>query len=63
MVNKHILGDLYLQKFLILLYNLCNTEAVISVKILLDAVFSGIPLTESFWIERIHSENRYEDHL
>ena len=33
------------------------------VKILLDAKFSGIPLTESFLRERIHSENLYENHL
>ena len=26
----------------------------------LDATFSGIPLTESFLRERIHSENLYE---
>ena len=33
------------------------------VKILLDATFSGIPLTESFLCERIHSEYLYENHL
>ena len=33
------------------------------VKILLDATFSGIPLTVSFLRERIHSENSYENHL
>ena len=33
------------------------------VKILLDATFSGIPLTESFLRERTHSENSYENHL
>ena len=33
------------------------------VKILLNATFSGIPLTESFLRERIHSENSYENHL
>ena len=33
------------------------------VKILLDATFSGIPLTESFLRERIHSENSCENHL
>ena len=33
------------------------------VKILLAATFSGIPLTESFLRERIHSENLYENHL
>ena len=33
------------------------------VKILLDATFSGIPLTESFLREQIHSENSYENHL
>ena len=52
------IGDLYLQKCLILLY-----EAVILVKILIDATFSGIPLTESFLRERIYSENSYENHL
>ena len=57
------IGDLYLQIFLILLYVLGNTEAVILVKIFLDATFSGIPLTESFLRERIHSENSYENHL
>ena len=57
------IGDLYLQKFLILLYILLNTDAAILVKILLDATFSGIPLTESFLPERIHSEFFYENHL
>ena len=33
------------------------------VKILLDATFSGIPMTESFLRERLHSENVYENHL
>ena len=33
------------------------------VKILLDATFSGIPLTEPFLRERIHSENSYENHV
>ena len=33
------------------------------VKLLLDATFSGIPLTESFLREQIHSENSYENHL
>ena len=37
--------------------------AAILVKFLLDATFSGIPLTESFLRERIHSENLYENHL
>ena len=46
-----------------LLHNLWNTEAVILVKIFLDATFSGIPLTESFLRERIQSENSYENHL
>ena len=32
------------------------------VKILLDASFSGYPLTESFLRERMHSENLYENH-
>ena len=57
------IGDLYLQRFLILLYILWNTEAAILVKILLDATFSGIPLTESFLREQIHSENLYENRL
>ena len=57
------IGDLYLQNFLMLLYILWNTEAAILVKILLDATFSGIPLTESFLSERIHSKNLYEKHL
>ena len=57
------IGDLYLQKKMVLLHNLRNTEAVILVKILLNATFSGIPLTESFLHERIHSENSYENHL
>ena len=56
------IGELYLQKFSILLYILWNTEAVILVKILLDATFSGYPLTESFLRERMHSENLYENH-
>ena len=30
------------------------------VKILIDATLSGIPLTESFLLERLHSENVYE---
>ena len=50
------IGDLYLQKFLILLHILRNTEAAILVKILLDATFSGIPMTEWFLRERIHGE-------
>ena len=33
------------------------------VKILLDATFSGIPMTESFLREQIHSENLYENHF
>ena len=48
---------------MILLYILFNTEAAILVKILLDATFSGILLTESFLRERIHSENLYDTHL
>ena len=56
------IGELYLQNFLILLYILWNTEAVILVKILLDATFSGIRLTESFLREQIHIENLYENH-
>ena len=51
------IGDLYLQTILILFYILWHTEAVILVKILLDATFSGYPLTESFLRERMHSEN------
>ena len=49
---------------MILLYILMfyDTEVVILVKILLDATFSGYPLTESFLRERIHSENLYENH-
>ena len=43
------IGELYLQNILILLYILWNTEAVILVKILFDATFSGYPLTESFF--------------
>ena len=43
------IGELYLQTFSILLYILWNTEAVILVKIPLDATFSGYPLTESFF--------------
>ena len=57
------IGDLYLQTFLILLYILRNTEAVILVKILPDATFSGITLTALFLRERIHSDNLYENHL
>ena len=56
------IGELYLQKFSILLYILWNTEAVILVKILLDATFSGYPMTESFLRERMHSGNLYENH-
>ena len=44
------IGDLYLQKGLILLLILLNTEAAILVKILLDPTFSGIPLTELFCV-------------
>ena len=56
------IGELYLPKKWILLYILWNSEAVILVKILLDAAFSGIPMTELFLRERIHSENLYENH-
>ena len=56
------IGELYLQNFSILLYILWNTEAVILVKILLDATFSGYQLTESFLRERMHIENLYENH-
>ena len=52
------IGDLYLQNFLILLNILCNTEAAILVKILLDDSFSGVVLRE-----RLHSKNVYENHL
>ena len=51
------IDDLYLQNFLILLYILWNTEAAILVKILLNAAFSDIPLTESFLREQIQGEN------
>ena len=57
------IGDLLYLKKMILFYILWNTEAAILVKILLDATFSGIPLTESFLREQIHSENLYEKHL
>ena len=57
------IGDLYLQNFLILLYIQWNTEAAILAKILHDATFSDIPLTESFLRERKHSENLYKNHL
>ena len=56
------IGELYLQKISILLYILWNTEAVILVKILLDATLSGYLLTKSFLRERMHSENLYENH-
>ena len=46
------IGDLYLQNILILLHILWKTEAAILVKILLDAAFSGIPLTESFYVNQ-----------
>ena len=55
-------GDLYLHFFYITSYSM-KIEASILVKILLDATFSGIPLTESFLREQIHSENLYENHL
>ena len=55
------IGYLYLQNILILLYILWNTEATILVKILLDATLSGIPLTESFLREQIHSKHLYEN--
>ena len=55
------IGDLYLQKVLILLYFLWNTEAAILVKILLDATFSGILSIDCVVLrDRIHSENLYE---
>ena len=41
--------ELYLQKLLVLLYILWNAEAAILVKILLDAILSGIPVTVSFF--------------
>ena len=56
------IGDLYLQNILILLHILWNTEAASLVKILFDATFIDIPLTESFLPEQIHSENLYENH-
>ena len=56
------IDELYLQKFSILLNILWNTEAVILVKILLDATFSGYPLTDAFLRERMRSENLYENH-
>ena len=57
------ISDLYLQKKLTMLYILWSTETAILVKILLNATFSGIPLTESILRERIHSENLYENPL
>ena len=62
-VNILTLDNLYLQNVLILLYILLNTEAASSVKILLDATFSVIPLKESFLCERIHSKKLYENYL
>ena len=56
------IGELYLQNFSILLYILRNTEAATLVKIVLDATFSGYPLTESSLREQMHSENLYENH-
>ena len=57
-------GDLYLHFFfLILLYIPQILKLQILVKTLLDASFSGTPVTESFLRERIHSENLYESHL
>ena len=56
------IGVLCLQNFLILLYILRKSEATILIKILLDATFSGYPLTEAFLREGIHSENSYENH-
>ena len=50
-----------MQKALILLYILWNTEDAFLVKILLDATFSGIPMTESFLRERLHSEHVYKN--
>ena len=46
------IGDVCLQNFLILLCVLRNTEAALLVKILRDATFSGISMTESFLRER-----------
>ena len=57
------IGDLNLQIIFILLHILRKIEATILVKILLDATFSGIQLTESFLCEQIHNENLYENHL
>ena len=62
-VNIHILEIYTCKKNLTLLYILCNIEAAILIKILLDATFSDIALTESFLRERRHSENSYENHL
>ena len=47
--NYPYISDLYLQIFLVLLYILRNTEAAILVKILHEAIFSGIQLTTSFF--------------
>ena len=44
------IGDLYLQKILVLLYILRNTEAAILVKILPATTFSCIPLAASFCV-------------
>ena len=48
---------------MILLFILWNAEAAILVKILFDAIFSGIQMTKSFLRERLHSGNVYENHL
>ena len=56
-------GDLYLHFFDIASYSMEKIEASILVKFLLDATFSGIPLTESFLREQIHGENLYQNHL
>ena len=62
MVNIHILvinTCIFLYCFIFYEKN----EASILVKIIIDATFSGIPLTESFLREQIHSENLYENDL
>ena len=54
--KKPYIGYLYLQIILVLLYILRYTEAVILVKILPEATFSGIPLIASLLRERIQSK-------
>ena len=57
------IGDLHLQKFLIFTSYSMKYWGYHLVKILLDAKFSGIPLTELFLRERKQSENLYKNHL